>query len=248
MYGLFSRIHRSVLWLGLAGAACAANAQTAATPEHDFSFNLGLTTDNRYRGISQSRLKPAISGGLDYAHSSGLYVGTWLTSIKWVKDAGGDADFEWDVYGGYGGTAGALGYDVGFLHYNFPSHKLSVSPNTTEIYGALSWDVVTVKYSHSVTNLFGYSDSKNSGYLEASATFDLGSGWSVTPHVGHQWIRHNSDFAYTDYSIGVSKDLGGGFVVSATALGSNADKALYVTPKGKFTGRTALVVGVKYTF
>jgi hypothetical protein len=37
-------------------------------------------------------------------------------------------------------------------------------------------------------------------------------------------------------------------VVSATAVGTNADKSFYVTPAGKFTGKNALVVGVKYNF
>ena len=69
----------------LAQTAARADATTqppAATPASPLSFNVGLTTDYRYRGISQSRLKPAISAGADYAHPSGFYVGTWLTSIK----------------------------------------------------------------------------------------------------------------------------------------------------------------------
>ena len=125
---------RTIKPLGLAiaaiGAGGAALAQTAVTPEpapapeSTLSFNVGATTDYRYRGISQSRLKPALSAGADYSHASGLYVGTWLTTIKWIKDAGGDAPMEWDVYGGYKGQFGAsgLGYDVGLLHYNYPSH------------------------------------------------------------------------------------------------------------------------------
>ena len=101
---------RTIKSLGLAiaaiGAGGAALAQTAVTPEpapapeSTLSFNVGATTDYRYRGIAQSRLKPALSAGADYAHASGLYVGTWLTTIKWIKDAGGDAPLEWDVYGG----------------------------------------------------------------------------------------------------------------------------------------------------
>ena len=228
--------------------AAATTEAPAATPASPLSFNVGLTTDYRYRGISQSRLKPAISAGADYAHPSGFYVGTWLTSIKWIKDAGGDAPLEWDVYGGYKGTAGPLGYDVGFLRYNYPSHKLAVSPNTTEIYGALTWNVLTLKYSHSLTNLFGFSDSKNSGYLDLTANFDLGDGWSVAPHVGRQWIRHNSPYSYTDYSVTVNKDFGKGFVASVAVVGTDAKKDLYTTPSGRFSGRTGVVASLKYSF
>jgi len=242
-----------LLTAGLLGASAGAFAQAAApeaaaTPEHSFSFNAAVTSDYRYRGISQSRLKPAISAGADYTHSSGLYVGTWLTSIKWIKDGGGDASFEWDAYGGYKGTAGPIGYDVGLLRYQYPNAKLAVSPNTTEIYGALTYEMFTAKYSHSLTNLFGFDDSKGSGYLDLSASFDLGDGWSVAPHVGRQWIRHSSAFSYTDYSVTLTKDFGNGLSASAAVIGTNADKALYVTPSGRFTGKTALVVGLKYTF
>src|SRR5687767_7899350 len=75
--------------LVLSGAAF---AQTA--PESTLSFNVGAVTDYRYRGISQSRLKPALQGGVDYTHGSGFYVGAWASTIKWIKDAGGDADVE----------------------------------------------------------------------------------------------------------------------------------------------------------
>ncbi len=234
----------------------AVNAQTAApapaaeTPEHSFSYNLGLATDYRYRGISQSRLEPAISGGIDYTHKSGFYLGTWASSIKWIKDIGGGADFEWDVYGGYKGEITKdLSYDVGVLGYTYPSNGLNPSANTTEVYGALTYNVLTLKYSHSVTNLFGFPDSKNSGYLDLSATFDLGNGWSVVPHVGRQNVKGISSAAsYTDYSVSVSKDFGKGLSATLAAVGTDADKTIYITPDSKFTGRNALVLSGKYSF
>ena len=229
--------------------AGAALAQTQApAPDYALSYNVGVVSDYRYRGISQSRLKPALQGGADYARKNGLYAGVWASTIKWIKDAGGDAPVELDLYGGYKGEAGPIGYDVGVLRYQYPDHSLSISPNTTELYAAGTYGPATLKYSHSVTNLFGFADSKGSGYLDLSATFDLGSGWSVTPHVGHQKVRHNGDFSYTDYALTVGKDFGNGLSASAAAVGSNADDALYVTPAGKFTGRTGLVAGVKYSF
>lgn len=238
-------------WAQPATAAEAVEAPSAASADaslHSLSFNLGAVSDNRYRGISQSRLKPAVSAGADYAHASGWYVGTWLTSIRWIKDAGGDAPVEWDVYGGYKGSVGAWGYDVGVLRYQYPGHKLEVSPNTTEIYGAVSWEMLTLKYSHSVSNLFGFDDSKNSAYLELSANVDLGHGWSLTPHIGYQWIRSHGDASYTDYALALAKDFGNGLVASAAVIGTDASKSLYATPAGRFTGRTGLVVGIKYNF
>jgi hypothetical protein len=106
--------------MALSGAAF---AQTKAPePDYTLSYNVGVVTDYRYRGISQSRLKPALQGGVDFAHKSGFYLGTWASTIKWIKDAGGDAPVEIDVYGGYKGTAGSFGYDVGVLTYQYPGH------------------------------------------------------------------------------------------------------------------------------
>lgn len=76
-------------------------------PDHEVSFNAAVTSDYRYRGISQTRLKPALQGGADYTHNpTGLYAGTWLSTIKWIKDVpGGDASIEWDIYAGKRGRS-----------------------------------------------------------------------------------------------------------------------------------------------
>lgn len=240
----------TVLAALLATAGASSFAQTAATPESTLSYNIGAVTDYRYRGISQSRLKPAVSGGVDFSHASGAYVGVWASSIQWVKDAGGDGKVEVDIYGGYKGAAGPVSYDVGVLTYQYPSAALSVSPNTTEIYGAATMGPATLKYSHTLTNTFGFANSKNSGYLDLSATFDVGNGFTVVPHVGYQRIAGsgNGDFSYTDFSVAVTKDFGKGLSVTATVLGTDAKDGSYITPAGKNTGKNGVTLGVKYAF
>lgn len=236
----------SLLILALSAAALPAFADEPAPAADPLSFNIGAVSDYRYRGISQTRLKPALQGGIDYAHSSGFYVGTWASTIKWVKDGGGSADVEIDLYGGYKGElAPGLTFDVGALQYYYPSNNLPTSTNTTELYGALSYGPVTAKYSHSVSNLFGFADSKNSGYLDVSANFDIGDGMTLTPHVGHQSVKHLSSASYTDYSVTLAKDFSG-LVVSATLIGTDAKG--YLGPNGKDLGKTSLVVGLKKTF
>jgi uncharacterized protein (TIGR02001 family) len=174
------------------------------------SFNISAASDYRYRGISQTRRQPALQGGADYAFSNGFYLGTWASTIKWIKDSGGSSDVELDLYGGYKGSINeSLGYDLGFLHYDYPSNKLNPSANTDELYAAISMGPVTVKYSHSLGNLFGFADSKNSGYLDISASFDLGNGLTLTPHIGRQTVHNNSGFSYTDYALSLNKDYAG---------------------------------------
>jgi uncharacterized protein (TIGR02001 family) len=233
----------------LATAVAATSLPGVALAE--LAFNAGVVSDYRYRGISQSRLKPAVQGGVDFS-AGGFYVGAWASSIKWIKDAGGDAGVEIDLYGGYKGEITKdLSYDVGVLTYQYPNNKLAVKAETTEVYGALTFGPATLKYSHSVSNLFGFADSKSSGYVDLGASFDVGGGWMLAPHVGHQTVANNGDFSYTDYSLTVSKDFSG-LVVSLAAVGTDAKKIggvpVYISPSGKNLGRNGLVLGVKYNF
>lgn len=230
----------------LAAGAALAQPQ-AAPPEHTVSFNAGVVSDYRYRGISQTRLRPALQGGVDYAHASGFYLGAWASTIRWVRDAGGNARAELDVYGGYKTALGPVGLDVGVLRYLYPNARLAPSPNTTELYAAGSWGPATLKYSHAVTNLFGFANSENSWYLDLSATFATGLwGLSVTPHVGHQKVENNGTFSYTDYAITVAKEFAPGLAASLALVDTDTDD--YRAPNGRNLGRAGLVLGLKYAF
>lgn len=238
----------------LSTAALAVAFAAPLSAQAQLAFNVGATTDYRYRGISQSRLKPALQAGVDYA-AGPVYVGGWISSIQWIKDFGGNAKVEIDLYGGYKGEiAKGLTYDVGGLYYLYPSNKMSAqvgaNANTFEVYGAVTYQIYTVKYSHALTNAFANLRSKNSGYLDVSAAFDVGGGLMVTPHIGYQRITgpFNGSASYTDASLTVSKDFSG-IVPSASFIVTDADKNFYASPKnGKFLGRNGVVLSVKYNF
>ncbi len=241
--------------LVLATLAASSLYTGAALAQDSLSFNVGVVTDYRYRGLSQSRLEPALQGGVDYAMSNGFYVGAWASTIKWIKDSGAkDGSLELDLYGGYKTTVGALTYDVGVLRYEYVGNKLGqvanyADANTTEVYGALTYGVFTAKYSHALTNTFGNLNSKGSNYLDLSANIDLGNGLTLTPHVGRQEIKNNAGYSYTDYALTLTKDLGKGLSASLMAVGTDAQKSAYTpTSVNKYLGKDALVAGIKYTF
>lgn len=238
-------------------AATSVMAQTAPAPaapaaaQSSLAYNVGVVTDYRYRGISQSRSKPAVQGGLDYTDKSGFYVGAWASTIKWIKDSavGASGSFELDIYGGYKASVGAIGYDVGVLRYEYVGNKgLAVNANTTEIYGAVTYGVFTAKYSHSLTDTFANADSKGSTYVDLSANFDLGGGFTLTPHIGRQVIKNAPGYSYTDYSMTLAKDLGNGLSATGMIVGTNADKVNYDFGGKGYLGKDALVVGIKYSF
>jgi uncharacterized protein (TIGR02001 family) len=238
--------------LVISAAPTLALSQTAApakAPEPDYTLtaNISLVTDYRYRGISQTRLKPAIQGTVDFAHSSGFYLGAFATNIRWIRDLGGEANVEIDLYGGYKGSiSGDLGYDVGVLQYFYPSNRLTPSANTTEIYAGLTYKQYGLKYYNALTNQFGFVNSKRSGYLDATANFDLGNGWGVNGHIGHQSIRNGSAASYTDFKLGGTKEIGG-LVLGAAIVATDADRAGY-TAKTKYLGGTGVVFSLGKNF
>lgn len=208
-------------------------ADTAAAPASPLTGNIGVVTDYLFRGISQTHGKPALQGGFDYAHSSGLYVGAWGSSISWVSDAQNvSVPLEIDLYGGYKGSfAGDFSYDVGVIGYNYPGSKnvpanASAKANTVEVYGSLGWKFLTAKYSHATSSHFiGWyggnagtdvnRGTRGSNYLELNATYDLGDGWGITGHVGKQKVKNyvkvgETDASYVDWKVGVTKDVGFG--------------------------------------
>jgi uncharacterized protein (TIGR02001 family) len=245
----------------------------AASP---ITYNIGVVSDYRYRGISQTKMKPALQGGIDYADGP-FYVGTWLSTIGWVKDSmkiynnaqqaatppgstvsTSGAPVEWDLYGGTKGDIikDSLTYDVGVLAYVYLGekfHEIGMSnPDTGEVYGALTYGVFTAKVSISATPLFGVPKSKGSQYYDLSANFDLGSGFTLTPDAGYQNVTGTfskvNNVSYSDYSLTLGKDFGKGLSASLQVIATDADKVWYSTSGGKFTGRTGVVAGVKYSF
>lgn len=214
----------------------------AFAEDSPFSANLTLTTDYVFRGVSQTQGGPAIQGGFDYSHKSGFYVGTWASNVSWVSvvDAAGDPfkennSMEIDLYAGYKGAVGDFGYDVGLITYYYPGDKVPgvKTPDTTEIYLGGSFSFLSLKYSHVVSqNFIGWYDYTNSKktrgsyYIDLTADYDLGNGLRVIAHVGYQKVKNLSDASYTDWKLGVSKDVGfGTFTLAYTD--TDAKKSMY---------------------
>jgi len=238
----------------LLAAALASFSAHAGESTASFSGNAALTSDYRYRGISQTRLQPAVQFGADYAAASGWYAGAWASSITWTRDAGGSGSIEADFYGGRRGSfASGVSYDAGLLGYLYPSNGLSHVPgwdnaNTAEAYAQLGYGVATLKYSHSLTNLFGVPDSHGSGYLDLNLNFAAGEKTTLNLHAGRQRVRHVGAASYTDWKAAVAHDLGFASITLA-AIGTNAGRSAYASPAdGQFLGKRALQLTIGRSF
>jgi uncharacterized protein (TIGR02001 family) len=239
--------------------APATPAAPAPEPDWTFTSNIGLYSQYVFRGVSQTNEKPAVQGGFDLGHKSGFYVGTWASNISWISDADprASASMEWDFYGGYKGSLPAdFSYDIGGLYYyypgSYPAHY--VKPDTFEFYGALSWKFLTLKYSYSTGDTFGFANARGSDYIDLTASYDVVEKVNDTigkvtliGHVGRQRFKNSGAYDYTDWKAGVATEAWGvafGIYVTDT----NASEALYTNAYGKKIASTQVVGYVQKTF
>jgi len=178
----------------------------------DVSGNVALTTDYRYRGVSQTDNDFALQGGLDLAHESGLYTGVWASNVdNFNPSPSGDngSQAEIDIYAGYGQSlTEELALDFNVLYYYYPGASTagtneeidfveftpSVSYSTDQFSGSFG-----ISYSPEFFNQAG-----DGFYYNAGADVPLGSDVTMSLHVGYQTVEEEAQYFddYLDWSVG----------------------------------------------
>jgi uncharacterized protein (TIGR02001 family) len=104
----------------LAVLALPAAAQDEEPPKAvTVTGSVGLVSDYRFRGVSQSDEKLAVQGGITIAHESGFYIGTWGSNLAGWGTFGG-SNMELDLIAGYKKTFDDITVDVGATWYMYP--------------------------------------------------------------------------------------------------------------------------------
>jgi uncharacterized protein (TIGR02001 family) len=228
-------MRKSLLSLAVTAAVAVPGLAAAQAPAPGpITSNVGIVSDYRFRGLTQTMQHAALQGGFDYAHASGFYLGNWNSNVS--STIYPNSNLEMDFYGGYKPTFGDITADIGFIWYFYPGSKASLTNTQTgrtatdtkidnkEIYLGAAWKWLSLKAFWSLDDFFAIPDTKNSWYLDGTANYDLGSGWGVVGHIGRQKVKSFSDASYTDYKLGVTKDLRG-FVFGAAFVDTNAKGA-----------------------
>lgn len=158
--------------------------------------NIGVASNYLWRGVTQSGDQAAISGGLDYSHESGFYLGTWASNVTWTPVEG----YELDIYAGYGGEAGTVSYDLGYIAYLYPvgEHDSDFS----EVYANLGMGGFTLGLSLQVdAEASGATDPR---YISASYDFDLNEDYGLSLY-GGDYDFDGAGGDYTHFGAGISK-------------------------------------------
>jgi len=137
---------------------------------------------------------PAVYGGFDYLHSSGLYAGVDAISID---IPGFDAFARVDGFAGYlHRFDSGWRLDGGAVVYAYPGESGS---NFWEVYVGAGFGPVSGKIWHDPAN--------DNTYIQGRLNFDIGSDVQLNLTAGHYSLDVGPD--YEDYGVWLSKDFGG---------------------------------------
>ena len=253
-------MQKAILLVAVLGALCAMPVLAAEAPAAPaapaVTANVGFTTDYVFNGISQNYRTPALQGGFDYAHSSGLYLGIWASNISGNQYT--NASMETDIYGGYNGKVNdAFSYQIGLMNVMYPGGKTGDPTagaykrwDTAEAIVGATWKSLNLKLTYTLTDWYGINNSgfaptmwtdgsstadsatadlgsKGSTYVEANYSYDIAEGLSLAVHAGHQKIANFSKLNYTDYKLAISKLYQGFTYGLAYTTTNGTDNSLY---------------------
>lgn len=259
----------STLTVAIALLSAGAAFAQAKAPEPDFTItgNVSLNSDYKFRGFTQTDYGPALQGGFDFAHKSGLYLGNWNSNVLQSLYTG--ASLEMDFYGGYKGEiAKGLGYDVGAIYYYYPKSGVvgSTKISNTEVYGGLTYGPFSGKLYYATGDYFkaaklvgAPNSTKGTTYLDLNYSTEVASGLVLGLHAGILSLKENQQFTdidgntlgktVTDYKISLTQDVGG-YALTGAIIGTSKKGYFSTGQVGPIeaAGKARLFVSLGKTF
>lgn len=188
--------------LGLCSEARAQDASAPTLSAPKISANVALASDYVFRGVSQTRERPAISAGVDLTNE-GFYAGAWASNV----DFGDSTDAEVDLYAGYRPEVAGYALDFGVVGYLYPGQPEGADYDYVELKAAASRAVgpatlgAALYYS---PDFFGAAEDQAT-YVEINGAVRPADKWTISGAVGRQWV--SSDLDYTTWNLGAAYQL-----------------------------------------
>lgn len=185
--------------------------------------NVTLSTDYRFRGISQTSNDPAIQGAISFNHESGFYGSVWGSNVAGASTA------EIDAVLGYATKLNLIAnvsttLDVGYIRYIYAGSgdtaPDSNQPDYQEVFARLGFADRAVKGDNLLAGVNYSNDYFNKSdqfwYLSANYTAPItDTGFGVVAGVGYNLFKNSqmmnralgtssTDDSYFDYKVGTS--------------------------------------------
>ncbi|NKC34207.1 TorF family putative porin [Falsiroseomonas selenitidurans] len=189
-----------------------------------------VSSDYSFRGFSQTRNRPAVQLTLDVEHTTGLYVGAFVSNVAFPNT---NARQEVDVLAGYRLELAGVKLDLGAVYYAYPGYEAPTGGYELNYYEATlraSYELAPVK----LLGLAAWSpnftgESGNAFYVEGGLDIPLDFGITMSGRAGYQWVERNlatagsTDGAFgaknwANFSLTVSREIIGGVIGSVTAV------------------------------
>lgn len=227
----------------LAHAADDAAAPEAA-PKPAFTGHIDVVTRYVLRGVTSTygngaplgnaggdapeSDRPALQWGADFVHDSGLYIGYWGSQINYsyerlgrswsdrsVTDFQADKSIENDLYAGYNGSLGPVGYTAGLTYYHYIHGRHS---NAFETKVGLSFGPFSVNAQTLLRDVVW--GNRGDTYWTAVFTQPLPMDLTLTANLAfYTYDKQGRFFGTTDTLTGSACSAGEAFVVNGCFAG-----------------------------
>ena len=238
---------------GVSAAAAPVFAQDA--PPWALTGYVAVTSDYKFRGISQNDRDFAPQGSLNVTGPEGFYVGTWASQVDFDPTSNNNPHFELDIYGGKHTDLWGVDWNFEPYYYSYPSEEYGSGPNAdyfeliNQFSKAFGPVTLTGTWAWSPNLAF---DGGTGNYLAGTASYTILDWLSVSGNLGHQWAENAKLVGSRDYTYG---DIGAtatykGFALdvrySGTDLGTAQCGAFYMATRHACSG--GVVATLTYNF
>ncbi len=196
----------------------------------EFSADVTLVNDYTFRGVSQTGGNPALQGtfgyslGLQETFSApvpvNVYGSVWGSNVNFGPADPSYLELDWTI--GINTELAGVSADFFAIWYTYPDTS-GTGNDYVEYAGGLGYDFGLA----SVGTTFTYSPdyTVNAGefyYFNASLSVPLPLKFTLDAAVGTGWFERDEGVEFTDWSIGISREIRG-FGVSAAYIDNDMD-------------------------
>ena len=196
--------------LSLAGVCTTTAAFADDAPAWGLTGYVAVTSDYKFRGISQNDRDFAPQGSLNLTGPEGFYVGTWLSQVDFDPTNSSNPYMEMDIYGGKHTDLWGVDWNIEPYYYAYPAAEIPAGapkPDYFELINQFTkaFGPVTLQATWAWSPNLAF-DGGTGNYLAGNASYTILDWLSISGNVGHQWAQGakyvgSRDYTYADIGV-----------------------------------------------
>jgi len=208
-----ANMKKTLVSSAVAGALVVGTAGLS-TAKAELEFNVGVFSDYILYGLSESNNSAVVQGGVDYAHESGFYLGTWWSTL----DAGSGQEV--DLYFGYEFPAGELDIDLGYVYYYYPGLDKA---DFGDIVATVSYGPIYGSLNYAIHSDDDSAVPDGSYFLAIGAETEIMPGLSLGGELGYADVDNDDGDDWIFWSLSLTKSAGMGDISLTYAQTDDSD-------------------------